>query len=369
MAKSKDSENPQMTTKSNPDLVVIWEEIARDGAQARILLSSEQRIKIAKLQAELLGKHAATHLVFAAGYPAICQEEQDIIREVAEQVTECQVATHGRMIKADIDLGLSLMRHVKHGRVTFAIPIAEEHSQAMLHQSNRKTLEDAVDMTKYAVDAADGIVIDVALGGSSEEDPGFLAEVVDRLAEAGAASVKICDSNGLLFPDQIREMFETVVGQMNCDIPVGTHLHNDYGLALANNLEAIKAGARMVSTSWLGLGERNGLAATEQLIFALSGDKKMVEKRFGRGYRFWREMPKLKRLVPVVEEVAKMTGVPIKETDPIVTPNLREVGQAPVQITQRQSIYTLQKKLMTIKESPPHTPSSHHYSSPSLLSS
>jgi 2-isopropylmalate synthase len=306
--------------------LVIWEEVARDGAQAKTLMSGQERARVARLQAAMFGAHSHRHLVFAVGYPAICQQEFDAIRHVVHQVEDCSLVTHGRANRADLDLGLRAVEGARLGRVSYAIPTAEQHSWVMLHQSQSDSLRQGIDLAKYAKDKADQVPIDVALGGAVQADPSFLAEAAVALTEAGVSTVKICDSAGERFPAEIRRIFAAVLARIPAEVAVGAHLHNDYGLALANNLEAVQLGVRLVATSWLGLAERVGLAATEQLLFALTEGSDKLEERMGISSALWLTPPDLKQLVPIAQEVSQILGIPLRRTDPIVSPAMNQIA-------------------------------------------
>ncbi len=306
--------------------LVVWEEIARDGAQAKTLMSGQERAKVASLQAAMFGAHAHRHLVFAVGYPSICQQEFDAIRHVVHEVETCSLVTHGRANRADVDLGLRAVEGARFGRVSYAIPTAEKHSWAMLHQSQADTLRQGIELAKYAKDKSDQVPIDVALGGAVQADPSFLAEAAVALTEAGVSTVKICDSSGERFPAEIRRIFATILDQIPAGVAIGAHLHNDYGLALANNLEAIQLGVRLVATSWLGLAERVGLASSEQVLFALTESSDRLAERTGIGSALWLTPPDLRQLVPIAQQVSQILGIPLRSTDPIVSPAMNHIA-------------------------------------------
>lgn len=306
--------------------MIIWEEVARDGAQAKTLLSGEQRARIALQQAKIFGEHGPNHIIFAAGYPAICKEEYEAVLYVADHVDRCSVATHGRALKSDIDLGIQAMRRAVYGRVTFAIPISDSHSRVMLNKSKAEALQLGIELSRYALDKSGGIPIDVALGGGCQEDPIFLAEAATALTEEGVSIVKICDSGGELFTFEIHRLFNEVLRQLSSDVVIGAHLHNDYGMALASNIETVRVGVRVVAGSWLGIGERNGLAATEQLLFALAYDPDCIVARLGLNSPLWIQPPDLKQLIPLAQEISHLLGVPIKSTDPVISSAMNHIS-------------------------------------------
>ena len=324
--------------------MVIWEEVARDGAQAETLLNGAQRVQIARSMGEIFGAHSADHVVFAAGYPSICKEEFEIIRQVVAEVDNVQLATHGRVTPGDIELGIQALQGARYGRVTFAIPSSDKHAGWFMHVSKEESLKRGVDMARFALDKSDGLAVDVALGSAPRVDPAFLAEMVMRLSEEGVSICKICDSTGELFPLEAHNLFREVMERLPLELRgkviVGAHLHNDFGFALANNIEAARLGARVLSTSWLGLGERAGLAATEQVIFALSQmgearDPRLAEAahevpgraaRLGIDTPLWYQEPDLTRLNPLARMVAKFTGEKLRGIEPVVGTNMNHVA-------------------------------------------
>lgn len=299
--------------------LVIWEEAARDGAQAKTIMSGDQRARIANQTGEVFGAAGPSQVIFAAGFPAIGVDEVRAMRVLAEKVDNCSLASHGRATRQDIDLGFESLRDACHPRVTFWIPVSDVMSHTLGIASRQAALDHGLEILAYALDKNAGVPIDVALVDASGSDPGHVAVAISALSDAGAGIVKVCDTVGRFYPRQIRqffqEMFKRLGGQ---DVAVGLHLHNDLGFALANNLEAIALGARVVASSWLGLGERNGLAATEQLVFALSESVSATHSSLGVATDLWTVQPDLQRLVPIARAVSDITEVPIKVTDAIV---------------------------------------------------
>jgi 2-isopropylmalate synthase len=298
--------------------LVLWEEIARDGAQQKTLLSGPQRVAVARATSALFGGAAPNHLIFAAGFPSICREEFEAIRELAAEVDTCHLVTHGRATRKDIDRSLAAIRGARYGRVSFFVPVSERMSAALLHIPPRQALTQACDIAAYAVDRAAGVPIDIALADATRAAPGFVAEAATRLTAAGVRVVKICDTVGDLYPRPAATYFRQVQEQVAADVVLGVHLHNDYGLALANNLEAVTAGLRILAGAWLGLGERNGLAATEQLLLALALDPEQRAAQLGLAGPLWVAPPNLRGVVPLARHLSALTGVPLKGTDPHV---------------------------------------------------
>ncbi|MGO4617415.1 hypothetical protein AB4305_23920 [Nocardia sp. 2YAB30] len=298
--------------------LVIWEECARDGAQAKTIMSGSERALIASETGGMFGSEGPSQVIFAAGFPAIGPEEVHAMRVLAESVDNCSLASHGRATRHDIDLGRTALRDAAHPRVTFWIPASEALAHALGMASRAQALQRGLDCLAYALDTCDGTPIDVALSGADANEPQYVADVVAALDAAGASIVKVCDTAGRFFPRQTKDFVERLCADPSiADAVVGVHLHNDLGFALANIMESVAQGVRVVASSWMGLGERNGLAATEQVIVALSGVVCSVKSAVGEPVDLWEQPPDLHRVVPIAANVSRITGVPLKVTDPI----------------------------------------------------
>jgi isopropylmalate/homocitrate/citramalate synthase len=300
--------------------LVIWEEAARDGAQAKTLMTGPQRVALARAHGAMFGEHGPNHLIFATGFPSICQEEFEAIRQVVAEVDNCSLASHGRATREDIDLGIAAMQGARYGRVTFFFPVSERMSKVLLHKTPKEVFNHGLSLARYALDRASGLglEVDITLADASRADVNFVAEAIAALAEEGIGVIKVCDSVGEFYPHQSRQFYTALMEKVPANVALGIHNHNDLGFAVANNLEAIRAGMRVVATSWLGIAERNGLASTEQLLFSLAHEPQKLAERLGFESNFWLTPPDLKQLAPLARQVSQHTGVPLKVTDPIV---------------------------------------------------
>jgi isopropylmalate/homocitrate/citramalate synthase len=307
--------------------LVIWEEVARDGAQAKTLMTGVERIQVAKSTAKIFGDSAADHLIFAAGFPSIFGSEFEIIRMLVDHVDECQLAVNGRAIREEVDLCMRAIRGAKFPRVAIVVPGSEILSQTMLHQSLANGLAKEVDILKYALDQADGIPVDVQIADVFSSDPAMIAESVNKFLEAGVATIGLGDSLGKMYPNEIKTFIEKLKKNIPADTMLSTHFHNDLGLALTNNLEAIKQGALLISTSWLGLGERSGLLPTEILLFLMSFEKEKLVDRFGLSSSdLFNTDLNLKEIIETAGLVSKFTGVEPKISDPIVGTGVNSIS-------------------------------------------
>jgi len=298
---------------------VFWEEIARDGAQGKTILSGTQRAEIAIKQSEIFGKHAPDHLVYAAGFSAIGQDEILAIEEVAEKVDTCNIAVNCRTIRKEIDLTISAVKKAKFPRVAFVMPTSARLCDLMLHKTQEEALAFGLDIAKYALDKAGGIPVDVQLAGSFDADPIFIAKAARLFEACGISVVHLGDTRGGCYPKEIGRYFDKLIENSSNNLHYGVHLHNDLGFALVNNFAALTRGIKLCATSWLGIAERNGLVQTEMLLTHLAYEPEKLKARLNiDGEHFFKSLPNLKLQHPLVHKVSEYTEVPIKVTDPII---------------------------------------------------
>ncbi|GJF33810.1 hypothetical protein KNE206_65100 [Kitasatospora sp. NE20-6] len=301
--------------------LVVWEESARDGAQAKTLMDAGFRVRLARAQGRMFGADGPRHVVFAAGFPAVCGEEFEAVRRVAvEAEGAVGVAAVCRATPDDVRQAVASVRGSAHARVMVVVPASEAMAHVMVGRGAREALARGVDLVKQARDLDDAVAVDVCLADASRADHALMADHAGAATAAGAGILILADTVGRQLPREAAGMFTRVAALAGDGVMLGAHLHNDLGLGLANNLEALKAGTRVVSTSWLGIAERAGLAATEQLLFLLAHDPGRAGELTGRrtGDGLWWTPPDLTRLPGIAREVSERTGVPLAVTTPIV---------------------------------------------------
>ncbi|MFD5824382.1 hypothetical protein [Lentzea sp. NPDC060358] len=293
--------------------IVLWEESARDGAQGKTLMSAGFRVRLARQQGLVFGDDGPRHVVFAAGFPAVCQEEFDATREVALRAAGAvSPAAVCRATAADVRQACAAVRDAPNGRVMIVVPASDEMAGAMVHRPAEAALADAVPLVRAA--RAAGVFADVCFADAPRADVDLMAAAATTLTGAGAGVVVIADTTGDLLTERCSELFTGLAERVSADIVLASHLHNDLGLGLANTLAAIRAGVRVVSSSWLGVAERSGLVATEQLLFLLA---RRATELLG-GADLWYTAPDLTRIPVIARQVSAETGVPLTVTTPIV---------------------------------------------------
>ncbi len=271
----------------------------RDGEQAPgVFFTPEDKLAIAALL------DAAGVDIIDAGMPSVSKQERATLTALVARNHRATIAATVRALRSDIDLALEC--GVK--EVFLFMPVSPQHLHHKfgigLAQAQRQ-IDDAVG---YAV--GKGLRFHFVAEDAVRADPGQLASVIDRAAEAGAVSAIICDTVGVMTPQTIDHYLRTLRASMKRSVTLGIHCHNDYGLATANTLAAVNAGCTLVTSTVNGLGERAGNAVFEEVVCAL-GDLYEAELRIDK-----------MMLTRLSEAVAQASGMFITPTRPVVGYNV-----------------------------------------------
>lgn len=244
------------------DLMKIKEEIIvhdttlREGEQAPgVVFSPDDKMAIA----QWLDKVGVQQL--ESGFPAASPGEMEAVTALAKQGLKAKIFGFARAVKSDID---AVIKTEAPGLV-ISFPPSDIHLKYKLKMTREQYLDRAVEMVEYA--KAHGLYISYSAEDSTRTDFNFLMKVFKTVVEAGVDRARIVDTLGAILPNAMRYLVTET--RKVIDAPIEVHCHNDHALGVANTLAAVEAGATAVSTSLLGLGERAGLAATEEVILAL----------------------------------------------------------------------------------------------------
>ncbi len=236
--------------------VFIDDTTLRDGEQtAGVVFSNHEKITIARMLAEIGVDQ------IEAGIPAMGGDEKEVIKKIVDLDLPCSILAWNRAVIDDIKH--SLDTGVK--AVAISIAVSDIHIQHKLKQSREWVL----DSMKKAVDFAKSHNLYVSVNGedASRADVEFLIEFAKTAKEHGADRFRFCDTIGLMEPFKTYEIIKTIIDETGIDVEM--HTHNDLGLATANALAGIKAGAKWINTTVMGLGERAGNAPIEEVVMAL----------------------------------------------------------------------------------------------------
>jgi 2-isopropylmalate synthase len=243
--------------------VLIFDTTLRDGEQAPgNSLSPEEKLRLAR-QLDALRVD-----IIEAGFPAASEDDFRSVREIAAEVRRPIIAALARCHERDIDLAGEAINGAERGRIHVFVSTSDLHIREKL----RTTRAGVVEMARAAVRRARGYTDDVEFSAedASRTDPDFLCRVVEAALEEGARTINLPDTVGYATPPEYGLMFRDVRERVpGADrVVLSAHCHDDLGLAVANTLAAIAAGARQVECTVNGIGERAGNAALEEIVMA-----------------------------------------------------------------------------------------------------
>lgn len=246
------------------DTVRIFDTTLRDGEQSPgFSMNREEKLRLAA-QLEELGAD-----VIEAGFPIASDGDLEAVREVARQTRHAQVAALARTAQPDIDAVLRALEPAVRPRVHVFLATSDLHLQHKLRITRQQALDRAARMVRYACERAPEV--EFSAEDASRTDPEFLADMAVVAAEAGAAVINLPDTVGYTTPDEYGAMFRHVSQRLGSRrVALSAHCHNDLGLAVANSLAAVAAGARQVECTINGIGERAGNASLEEIVVALA---------------------------------------------------------------------------------------------------
>jgi 2-isopropylmalate synthase len=249
---------------SDKDRVLIFDTTLRDGEQCPgATMTLEEKLEIADLLDEM-GVD-----IIEAGFPIASNGDFEAVREIAGRIRNASVAGLARAGSADIDRAGEAVRQAKRPRIHTFLSTSPVHMKYKL----QKDPEDVLQMVIGSVTRARNLVADVEWsaedGTRTELD--FLCRCVESAIKAGATTINIPDTVGYTTPEEYFALFTTVRERVpNSDQAVfSVHCHNDLGMAVANSLAGVRAGARQIECTINGIGERAGNAALEEVVMAI----------------------------------------------------------------------------------------------------
>ncbi|MFL9608700.1 2-isopropylmalate synthase [Methylobacillus sp. Pita2] len=244
--------------------LIIFDTTLRDGEQSPgAAMTKEEKLRIAR-QLEKLGVN-----VIEAGFAAASPGDFDAIRAIAEVITESTVCSLARANENDIRRAGEAISPARKRRIHTFIATSPIHMQNKLRMTPEQVLERAVQAVKWALEYTDDVEFSAEDAVRSDID--FLVQVFDAVIAAGAKTINVPDTVGYSVPQQWGERMAQLIARVKDSDKVvwSTHCHNDLGMAVANSLSAVLAGARQVECTINGLGERAGNASLEEVVMAV----------------------------------------------------------------------------------------------------
>jgi 2-isopropylmalate synthase len=244
--------------------ISIFDTTLRDGEQAAgAAMSLDEKLDIA-IQLQKLNVD-----VIETGFPAASKDDLGAVNIIAKEVTDTTLCVFARAVESDIDLAAKALKGVQNGRLQIVSPTSDVHLQKKLQIDRDKGLELIRNSVKYAKN----LVSEVAWIGEdcSRADPAYRIDCFNAAAESGASVVSYADTVGYATPEDIHQDIKSIVTSLSEEfsVIVGIHCHDDMGLAVANSLSGLQAGATEVQCTINGIGERAGNAALEEIVMAI----------------------------------------------------------------------------------------------------
>lgn len=243
----------------------IFDTTLRDGEQSPgASLTPDEKLEIAK-QLERLNVD-----IIEAGFPTSSPGEMQAVQRIAEAVRKPVICGLSRMVPKDIDACRIALEQAKRKRLHVFLATSQIHRQYKLKKDKREILQMAVKNIQSA--KKDFRQIEFSPEDASRTEPAFLVDVVKAAVGAGATTINIPDTVGYTVPQEFSELIHFLVRKipvLGKTVDLSVHCHNDLGLAVANSLAAVFAGANQVECTINGIGERAGNASMEEIVMAI----------------------------------------------------------------------------------------------------
>ncbi|MCW8862769.1 MAG: 2-isopropylmalate synthase [Rhodospirillales bacterium] len=253
-----------MTSSRENNRIIVFDTTLRDGEQSPgASMNLEEKLRIAELLEEM-GVD-----VIEAGFPIASEGDFEAVHEVAKIVKESVVCGLSRATKGDIERCFEAIKPAPRRRIHTFLSTSPLHMKYKLQMDPEDVLQKVIESVTFARSLTDDVEWSAEDGSRTEHD--FLCRCVEGAINAGAATINIPDTVGYAVPGEFAGLIEMLFNRVpNIDKAIiSVHCHNDLGLAVANSLAAVGAGARQVECTINGLGERAGNAAMEEIIMAL----------------------------------------------------------------------------------------------------
>ena len=292
---------------SSSDRVIIFDTTLRDGEQSPgASMTKEEKLRIAKALERMRVD------VIEAGFAIASPGDFDAVKSIADTIQDSTICSLARALDADIERAAEALAGANSGRIHTFIATSPIHMQHKLRMQPDQVVEQAVRAIKKARNLCADVEFSCEDAGRSEID--FLCRIVEAAIDAGARTINIPDTVGYAIPHEYANLISELINRVpNADKAIfSVHCHNDLGLAVANSLAAVVAGARQVECTINGLGERAGNAALEEIVMAIKTRQDLL------GVHTNIDTP---HILSVSRMVSGITGFPVQPNKAIVGAN------------------------------------------------
>ncbi|HEX3265387.1 MAG TPA: 2-isopropylmalate synthase [Candidatus Limnocylindrales bacterium] len=249
-----------------PNRVRVFDTTLRDGEQAPGAgLTAAEKLEVARQLARLKVD------VIEAGFPAASDGDFEAVRRIAQETRGgIAVAALARCRDGDPQRAIEAIKVAERPHLHVFIATSDIHLKHKLRIDRETALREAIRWVSYGREQLGrDVEIEFSAEDASRTDPEFLMQVYEAVVEAGASTINIPDTVGYAIPSEFGALVGRAVGLLGSQATISVHCHNDLGLATANTLAAVQAGARQVEVTINGLGERAGNASLEEVVMAL----------------------------------------------------------------------------------------------------
>ncbi len=244
--------------------VKIFDTTLRDGEQSPgFSMNVEEKIRMAK-QLEKLNVD-----IIEAGFPIASPGDFEAVKAISENIKNCTVAALARANRADIERAAEALKNAKKPRIHVFIATSDIHLEKKLNISRERALETLIESVKFAREFVNDV--EFSAEDATRSDWDYLVKVFTSAIDAGANTINVPDTVGYTVPSEFRRLITYLkenVKNIN-KATISVHCHNDLGLAVANSISAIEAGARQVECTINGIGERAGNASLEEIVMTI----------------------------------------------------------------------------------------------------
>jgi len=244
--------------------ITVFDTTLRDGEQSPgCSMNAQEKLRLAR-QLDRLGVD-----VIEAGFPIASDGDFESVKEIAQVVRRPLIAGLARACRQDIECAWEALKYAARPRIHVFLATSDIHLQYKL----RITREQCVEQAREAIQLAKSLCDDIEFSpeDATRTDSDFLCRVLDAVVEAGATTLNIPDTVGYTVPAEFGELIATIRRRVRGveNVTISAHCHNDLGMAVANALAAVSAGARQVECTVNGIGERAGNASLEEIVMAM----------------------------------------------------------------------------------------------------
>src|SRR5712671_4612714 len=287
--------------------ITVFDTTLRDGEQSPgCSMNYQEKLRLAH-QLDRLGVD-----VIEAGFPIASDGDFEAVKAIAAVIRRPIIAGLARACRPDIERDWEALKDAARPRIHIVLATSDIHLKYKLRITREKCLAQARESVAFAKSLCDDV--EFSPEDATRTDPDFLCRVLDAVVEVGATTLNIADTVGYTVPAEFGDLITTIRQRVNGieNVTISAHCHNDLGMAVANTMAAITAGARQVECTINGIGERAGNASLEEIVMAMRvrHDRYPYETGIAGEHLF-----------PVSQMLSEITGVPVQPNKAITGRN------------------------------------------------